>query len=237
MVKERSDKSAYDIIKRFEAKPSLSEEHGLSLLRNSDLHIFSPGISTAGIAEIRMAMENPKRKIVATTIDEKGLEFARKTIADSGFENQIVTRLEDVRTKDAFPRNVFDFIYARLILHYLSKADLDNVLKSFNKSLKPGGGLFVVVRSVKNIPQRKDVTFDPTTHLTSIPHYNDGGNLISMESRYFHTPESITKHLTRAGFTVEYLSELQEQLYIDFERTVYSPITDHIIELVASSEK
>lgn len=52
-----------EILKELGAKPSTSEERGLTLLRNTDLMVFSPGISTAGFAEIRMAKANSDRKI------------------------------------------------------------------------------------------------------------------------------------------------------------------------------
>jgi len=39
-------------------KPSISEENGLKLIRKEDLKILSIGISTAGAAEIQMAIEN-----------------------------------------------------------------------------------------------------------------------------------------------------------------------------------
>lgn len=69
-----------EILEELGAKPSTSEERGLAQIRGTDLTIFSPGISTAGFAEIRMAKQNPNRKIIATTIDKEGLNFARDII-------------------------------------------------------------------------------------------------------------------------------------------------------------
>lgn len=56
-------------------KPSISEKHGISLIKKKDKNILSIGISTAGSAEIEMARKNPNSNIIATTIDAKGLEF------------------------------------------------------------------------------------------------------------------------------------------------------------------
>ena len=217
------------------AKPSPSEEHGLSLVRDEDRLIFSPGISTAGFAEIRMARQRLDRKVIATTIDEKGLAFAREIITSLGLQHQVETKSEDLRGEWKYPANYFDFIYARLVLHYLPVQDLEVVLKNFAKSLKPGGRIFVVVRSVKNVnPNDPHVQFDPHTKLTTYPHYDTNGGLISTNVRYFHTPESIKTHLETAGLNVGDIQEYQEQLYRDFMRKDMSPHTDHVIELVAT---
>jgi len=204
------------------AKPSMSEESGLSLIRPTDLSIFCPGISSGGFAEIRIALENPARKVVATTIDTKGLANAQENIMELGLNEAIDSRLEDLRSKFPYGESNFDFIYARLVLHYLSTSELDSVLQNFRHSLKPGGQLFIVVRSVKNI-EGKDYPYDPETKFTQEP----------WGQRYFHTPESIVNHLSQAGFEVDYVKEYQEQLYSDFMRTKIVPVHDHVIELLA----
>lgn len=217
------------------AMPSLSEEHGLSLIRDKDKLIFSPGISTGGFAEIRMVKDHPERRVIATTIDTEGLAFAKDVIAQVGFESQIETRLEDLQKEWNYPANYFDFIYARLVLHYLPLQDLEVVLRNFAKSLKSGGRIFIVVRSEKNIPQNDShVSFDPTTRLTTYPHYEADGTLKSIQKRYFHTPQSIRKHLEDSGFTVESSKEYEEQLYRDFMRKDISPHKDHVIEVLAT---
>lgn len=223
-----------EILEELGAKPSTSEERGLAQLRNTDLMVFSPGISTAGFAEIRMAKTNPDRKIIATTIDKKGLEFAREIIKQVGLENQIETRDEDLRTGSYSP-DYFDFIYARLVLHYLSKQDLDKVLKEFNQSLKPDGKLFIVVRSEKNINKEDpDNSYDPETRLTTVSYRRADGTIEGTGSRYFHTPVTIQEHLKGAGLKVDEISEYQERLYKDFMRREISSREDHVIEVIAS---
>lgn len=182
------------ILDELGAKPSISEEHGLALLSKTDLNVFSPGISTAGFAEIRMAKQNKERKIVATTIDDKGLDFANEVIKQMGLGSQIETRNEDLRSSD-YPENYFDFIYARLVLHYLSYSDLDNVLSMFYKSLKNNGRVFVVVRSIKNVDYNDpNITFDSNTKLTTIYYRNKEGQVDGNSVRYFHTPKSMSEH-------------------------------------------
>lgn len=209
-------------LKEIGAKPSISEEHGLELIGPLDLSIFCPGISTGGIAEIRMVTANSDRKVVATTIDPKGLEFARANIAELSLDSQVETRLEDLTKEFPYGPDSFDFIYARLVLHYLSYQDLKAVLINFRQALKPGGRLFVVIRSEKNVEGR-DLPYDPETRFTKEP----------WGVRYFHTPESITAHLVEAGFEVDKLAEYQEQLYTDFMRTKIAPVKDHVIEVLA----
>jgi len=224
-----------EILEELGSKPSISEERGLAQLRESDRMIFSPGISTAGFAEIRMAQQNPNRKIIATTIDLDGLRFARQTIAQVGLDDQIDTREQDLRSEWNYPENYFDFIYARLVLHYLSAQELDLVLAGFNKSLKPDGKTFIVVRSVKNVdPNDVNNSYDPTTKLTTVTYKNSDGQVVGSGSRYFHTPETISKHLNTAGLRVDQLTEYQERLYKDFMRREVSPREDHVIEVIAS---
>ena len=59
---------------------SISENNGLSLLTDQDKQVYSVGISTGGIAEIRMAQALANRHIVATTIDLEGASFAQTQI-------------------------------------------------------------------------------------------------------------------------------------------------------------
>ena len=56
-------------------KSSKSEKRAIRLLNKSYTNILSVGISTGGSAEINIARKCPNAKIIATTIDEKGLKF------------------------------------------------------------------------------------------------------------------------------------------------------------------
>ncbi len=223
-----------DILTSLGAQPSVSEERGLALLNDTDLVIFSPGISTGGFAEIRMAKSNPSRHIISTTIDDKGLSFAQEVIETSGVKNQIDTKLEDLRDMN-YPEDYFDFIYARLVLHYLSAQDLDAVLHRMYLSLKKNGRIFVVVRSIKN-PNTNDpeYTYDPVTKLSRDVHRRADGSIEATSVRYFHSPESISEHLESAGFHIVAIEEYQERLYKDFMRKEISPNIDHLIEVVAT---
>ncbi|MFZ3301659.1 MAG: class I SAM-dependent methyltransferase [Microgenomates group bacterium] len=221
-----------DILEELGSKPSISEENGLLKLRSTDNIIFSPGISTAGFAEIRMVKDNPDRKVIATTVDQKGLEFANETIKKLGYEKQIETRLEDLSKEWNYPENYFDFIYARLVLQYLSSQDLDKVLAWFYSSLKSGGLLFVVVRSVKNVSSKDQVIkFDSLTKMTT---YKDGDMAGGIAIRYFHTPETMTVHMSKAGFIMNEIKEYKERLSKDFMRKKLSDDENHLIEVTCS---
>lgn len=235
-IEKLSESKKAEILEALGAKPSTSEARGLALMEENDLVIFSPGISTGGFAEINMARENSRRKIIATTIDENGLQYAREVIDAMKINDQIQTRLEDLRDGERYLPESFDFIYARLVLHYLSAQDLDKVLTNFHRILKPQGKLFIVVRSVKNIEEQGVNIFDENTKLTTIPHYNSSGEIASLEIRYFHTPKSIFVHLTRAGFSIKHIEEYQEQLYKDFMRKELAPKFDHLLEVLATKQ-
>lgn len=216
-------------------KASTSEDHGIELLTNSDKNILSVGISTGGVAEIRMATGDPERHIVATTIDGKGLAFAEKYIAEQGLDKQIETKVEDVSEPLSYADESFDYVYARLVLHYLPKEKLESTLLELHRVLKTGGKLYVVVRSTKCPDATAEgAQYDPQTHLTTHTAIDKKTGGTYSYSRYFHTEESIRDYVTAAGFTVEYVKSYDEQLYVDFMRTELSDNTDNVIELLAT---
>jgi cyclopropane fatty-acyl-phospholipid synthase-like methyltransferase len=231
---ERPD--AFKLLEELGAKPSASEERGLALLRQSDQLVFSPGISTAGFAEIRMVQGYQDRNVIATTIDRDGLQFAQDIIQQVGLTGQIETRLEDLREGN-YPADTFDFIYARLVLHYLSFQDLNAVLAKFATVVKQDGKVFTIVRSEKNVDRNnQNISFDPQTRLTTEQYYGKDGKAEGSSTRYFHTPESITTHMKAAGFRIDSVEEYQERLYKDFMRKEISPVEDHVIEVVATKQ-
>ena len=203
---------------------SKSEKRGISLIKESDMQIFCPGISTCGFAETRIALQNPERKVIATTIDKKGIARTRSMIKELDLADRIDVRIEDVTKPMTYPDNHFDFIYARLILHYLNEDDLDKALKEFYRTLKPTGSVFIVVRSTDDWESRlKGSTYDTRTRMTTYPVYDSKcRNTGKKASRYFHTVESISGHVKRAGFVIEYTKKYEEQLYHDYMRT--SPV-------------
>ncbi len=101
-----------------EIQTSKSEYNGLSLLTEEDKLIYSVGISTGGVAELRMARDEPSRHIIATTVDALGIKEANEYIHNEGYDKQIEIKLEDVSKALPYKNGYFDFIYARLVLHY-----------------------------------------------------------------------------------------------------------------------
>ncbi|MET0779680.1 MAG: methyltransferase domain-containing protein [Candidatus Saccharimonadales bacterium] len=213
---------------------SLSEDHGIATLTGDDLEIYSVGISTGGVAEIRMAEADPKRHIVATTIDKQGVAFAKKYIAERHLEDQIEAKVEDISEPLPYPNDGFDLIYARLVLHYLPKNKLAGALAELHRVLKPSGKLFIVVRSA-DCPdaKRQGASFDPATNLTTCTFKDAKTDKSYSYSRYFHTQESISKYVSDADFEVSYIKAYDEHLFVDFMRTERSPETDNVIELLA----
>jgi ubiquinone/menaquinone biosynthesis C-methylase UbiE len=215
------------------AKPSISEDNGIAALQDKDINIYSVGISTGGAAEVRMAQANPKRHVIATTIDQEGLAFAARQIEQLGLGDRIEARLEDVAKPLPYKDNFFDFVYARLVLHYLPKHTLKKALAELRRVLRPGGSLYVVVRSTEcDDAKASDATYDPETGLTTRVKTDTKTGRTRKTVRYFQTETSITTHLKEAGFSVQYVKVYEEQLYSDFMRTQLSPTVDHVIEVL-----
>jgi ubiquinone/menaquinone biosynthesis C-methylase UbiE len=213
-----------------EAHFSQSEENGIKAVPNNAISIYSVGISTAGEAEIRMAKAEPKRKIIATTVDTEGAGFADRKVEDQGFSDQITVKIEDVSGKLPYPDDYFDFVYARLVLHYLPKSGLESALANLYRILKPGGKIYIVVRSTKaeNFSEVTS-THDASTGFTT---YVSKSNPSVMKRRFFHTPESIAEYVTSAGFEIDYITEYIEEIFTDFKREGRSS-NEPLMELVA----
>lgn len=210
--------------------PSLSENNALEALDKQDLHIYSVGISTGGNAEIRMIEANPNRRIIATTIDVNGASFAKEKIESKNLSQQIEIKLEDVSESLPYEENSFDFIYARLVLHYLSKDKLASSLDGLYRILKKNGRIFVVVRSANTYAAKlDDATYDPVTGFTTYIGYDK-----KSYSRFFHTEKSIQDALKSSGFKIESIKSYEEYICSDFERTDLSPFADELIEILAS---
>lgn len=212
---------------------SISEEHGIAAIPPDAKAILSVGISTGGSAEIRMAQHHPDCHITATTIDKDGLDFAASLIAQQGLSQRIETKLEDITAAD-YQDAMFDYVYARLVLHYLPEAGLRMALARIYSALKPGGKLFVVVRSTEcPAAKRPDSTFDPVTHLTACVSSLPNGERGKLYYRFFHTPSSISGYLVAAGFEIDRILTHDERLYSDFYRKNKSNHDDNVIEVLA----
>jgi ubiquinone/menaquinone biosynthesis C-methylase UbiE len=213
---------------------SISEEHGLAAIPQDALFIYSVGISTAGAAEVRMAQTNPKRHIIASTIDERGVADNQKKIAQLGLSNRIEVKLEDISQKLSYADNTFDYIYARLVLHYLTKQQLPEALVELRRILKPGGTLFVVVRSTKNIDANERASdYDDHTGFTTYT-ARPNTEIAEIRKRFFHTPESIVQYVQGAGFHLAHNEQYGECLFHDYGRTIPAQHSDNLLEVIAT---
>lgn len=208
---------------------SISEDNGIAFLKPDDLKVYSVGISTGGHAEIRMAKLNSSRSIIATTIDREGAKFAESTIEEKGLSKQIIVKIEDVSTPLSYADHSFDFCYARLVLHYLSKIELKRALDELNRILKAYGRLFIVVRSAECLAAKSpNALYDPLTGFTT----SESSGIIYR--RYFHTEDSIRKHLMSSKFSISHIKSYDEHLCEDFQRTKLSAYPDALIEVLAT---
>ncbi len=217
----------------YEFKPSISEQNGLSLLGEKDKKILSIGISAGGAAEIEMARMNKDCHIIATTIDRAGLEFSKNIIDECGLSDRIELKLEDVSEKLQYKDKMFDFIYARLVFHYLDNQNLKNALLEMYRILKKEGKFFIVVRSIDDWEAKLEgTTYDEKTGMTT---YTDiktlGTEKIRYISRRLHSQETIKNALENVGFRINYIKEYEEYLYRDYKRIDKNSKPSKIIEV------
>lgn len=212
---------------------SLSEDHGIAAVPVGTKQIYSVGISTGGIAEIRMAQGYPQVHIIASTVDNEGVEFARNLIAEHSLTPRIRIKLEDVTKTLPYPDGHFDYVYARLVLHYLTKQQMDLALAELLRVLRPSGSLFVVVRTTRcDAAHREGSSYDPTTGITTYPFIIKATGEKSWRKRYFQSEQSISDHLTKSGFKVAKISSYNELLYDDFMRTIPGTTPQDVIEIL-----
>ena len=209
---------------------SISENNGLSLISDQDKNVYSVGISTGGLAEIRMARTLANRHIIATTIDLEGASFAQSQIAQASLSDRIEVKMEDIAQPLPYADESFDFVYARLVLHYLPKNDLENALQELHRILKPTGRIFIVVRSTACL-EAQTGSYNAENGMTTYTSKNGGAY-----SRYFHSQNSICHFLEDVGFHVTYVKAYDEQLCIDFQRTKPSKDIDNLIEVYAQNQ-
>lgn len=213
-------------------KPSTSEEHGINLITEKDLNILSIGISTAGSAEIKMAEKNRNSHIIATTIDKEGLNYTKNIIEQYGLSDRIETKLEDISEKMPYNDEFFDFVYARLVLHYLDNENLTNALKEIKRVMKKHGRLYIVVRSRDEWEAKlKGASYDENTGITKYPKYDTlGTDNVEYLYRRLHTVDSLSSFLVAEGFDIKYIKEYKEQSYKDYKRTEKVKYPNSLIE-------
>lgn len=213
-------------------KPSKSEENGINLITANDLNILSIGISTAGSAEIKMAEKNPNSHIIATTIDKEGLNYTKNIIEQYGLSDRIETKLEDVSEKMPYNDELFDFVYARLVLHYLDNENLRKALKEIKRVMKKHGRLYIVVRSRDEWEAKLEgATYDENTGITKYSKYDTLGiDNVEYLYRRLHTVDSLSSFLVAEGFDIKYIKEYEEQSYKDYKRTEKVKYPNSLIE-------
>jgi ubiquinone/menaquinone biosynthesis C-methylase UbiE len=219
-------------------KSSKSEKRALKLLDKNMTSILSVGISTGGSAEINIAKKCPNAHIIATTIDEKGLAFSNEKLSSYKETERITTKLEDVTKKMPYQNDFFDFIYARLVLHYLSRQGLESALKEIYRVLKPAGKFFIVARNNKEWELTKPefiISYDEKTNLTT---YYEQWKKEIVRTRQFLSKEQLQEVLIKHGFKVDRCREYREYLYTDYERTKKnkSKKANYLTEVVASKK-
>ncbi len=217
-------------------KPSKSEKRAMKLLKQTYTSILSIGISTGGSAEINMAQKCQNAQIIATTIDEKGLQFSNDKIKSHPEHARIQTKIEDVSKPMPYKNSTFDFIYARLVLHYLSKQQLNDALKEIHRVLKPNGILFIVARNNKEWELKKPefiISYDEKTNMTT---YYEQLKKEKIQTRQFLSQEQLKTVLAEHNFRICRAKDYREYLFTDYERTNKnkSKKPNYLTEIVAT---
>ncbi len=217
-------------------KSSKSEKRALRQLDKNMTNILSVGISTGGSAEINIARKCKNATIIATTIDKKGLDFSNEKLQNYTESKRIKTKIEDVSKKMPYKNDTFDFIYARLVLHYLTKQQLDNALNEIHRVLKPNGKFFIVARNKKEWELKKPefiISYDEKTNMTT---YYDQWKYERIRTRQFLSKEELKSILKNHNFKIKSSKDYREYLYVDYERTnkLKSSKPNYLTEIIAT---
>ena len=214
-------------------KPSKTEDYAIKLIPYNTRNILSIGISTGCSAEVRMAQRYYATRIIATTIDKEGRDYARRVVAKYGLTKQIQVKLEDVRNPMPYPDEAFDLVYARLVLHYLTKQEFEHALNEIYRVLKPGGLFYIVMHSIRDKNLKKmHPTYDAETNLVTFT--NQTGARVK---RQFFDIDELVEILTDYGFNIARTKICKEKLYVDFQRTKEWNHKSKLISVVAYKPK
>lgn len=207
-------------------KPSITEEHAINFFNGIQFDSMkSIGISTAGYIEGYFSELG--KKVTATTLDKRGMEYTQNLLERT--EN-LKFRIEDVTQNMPEKDETYDILYSRLCLHYISDQELEKALKECYRVLKIGGNFVIVVKSLNDWTAKTEGAYYESetgyTYTPSIKRY-------SKVSRRLHSIQSITNSLNLAGFEIQYVNELMETIYEDYERNVIEKPDATVIEVYA----
>ena len=208
---------------------SITENNAIKIFDNIEFNSMkSIGISTAGFIEGYYASKG--KRVVATTLDNNGIEYMKTILNDVKGCNNIEYRCEDAGKISKDTDNSFDVLYSRMCLHYLTDEELLVALSDCYRILKPNGIFFIALKSANDrMAISSNSKIDNKTGLTTVSDYKLYGN----QKRRFHTIESISNAVKNAGFLIESVTELQERLCKDWERKILSDSDATVIQLVA----
>lgn len=204
------------------------------MLNSKTKNILSIGISTGGSAELKFAKICKEAKVIATTIDENGLEFTKMQLEKHEEGRRVDAKIEDISKKMPYEDDVFDFVYARLVLHYLTKQELVVAFNEIFRVLKPGGIFFVVARSRSEWELQKPefiISYDEATNITT---YYEQWKKDVIRKRQFFSESELKEICENFGFKIKRVKSYKEYLYTDYERTKKSSKPNHLIEVVAT---
>ena len=193
--------------------PSISEQRFLESCNDDYLTVLSIWISTWWFWEAILALDNPKRNIVATTIDERWMEYSQEFFEKIWVSHQIKTKLEDVSKKSNYDDNFFDTVYARLVLHYLSEQKLQVALSELYRVMKKNAKIHIVVRSKNDLltDEYRKYEYDNISKYTTTLYLDKTWEVTGSSKRFFHTRETISRYINEAWFEISSIEEISRK--------------------------
>ena len=151
--------------------------------------------------------------------DTLAIEYTKEKMSTFPEGERIEAKIEDVSKKMPYKAKTFDFVYARLVLHYLTKQQLDAALKEIYRVMKPNGKIFIVARNNKEWEIKRPeyvVSYDEKTNMTA---YYEQWKKEAVRKRQFLSQQQLKSVLVEHGFKILSAKDYRERLYTDYERT------------------
>ena len=137
-------------------------------------------------------------------------------------------QIEDVTQNMPEENCIYDVIYSRLCLHYISDIELKKALTECYRVLKKDGHIIVIVKSLNDWTAKTEgAYYEPETGYTYAPSIKRYSKIL----RRLHSIKSITEALSTARFKVQYSNEFTETIYEDYERIVIEVLDATVIEV------
>ncbi len=217
---------------RYFVSQSAKKAYELGLLPTDGSDIVSLGVSAAAEDEIFFAKVT-NSKIIATTLDEKGVKIAKSKAKAAVVSDRIDFRLEDAQDRFQMDDQSAGFVYSRLMMHYLTQPQFRHVLSEIKRILKPGKKAMVVVRSTADrFARQAGASIDEITGQTTYTDAEMAYKGVAKIKRLFLSEDQLKKLAEEAGLQEESASKHRERLTKDWKREVPEWVPSSLLTMV-----